>query len=40
VEEKRTITITPKAKKKLGRPRKDDRKIMSGIFYVPRTGWQ
>ncbi|WP_155402544.1 transposase, partial [Methanosarcina mazei] len=25
----------PKPKKKPGRPRKDDRKIMSGIFYVP-----
>ncbi|AKB78704.1 Mobile element protein [Methanosarcina horonobensis HB-1 = JCM 15518] len=23
----------PKPKKKAGRPRKDDRKIMSGIFY-------
>ena len=30
----------PKLKKKPGIPRKDDRKIMSGIFYVLRTGSQ
>ena len=30
----------PTPKKKLGRPRKDDRKIMSGIFYLLRTGCQ
>jgi len=30
----------PKPKKKLGRPRKDDRKIMNGIFYLLRTGCQ
>ena len=30
----------PKPKKKPGRPRKDDRKIMSGIFYVLLTGCQ
>jgi transposase len=29
-----------KPKKKSGRPRKDDRKIMSGIFYVLLTGCQ
>ena len=30
----------PKPKKKLGRPRKDDRRIMSGIFYLLLTGCQ
>jgi len=30
----------PKPKKKAGRPRKDDKKIMSGIIYVLRTGCQ
>lgn len=30
----------PKLKKKAGRPRKDDRKIMSGIFYLLHTGCQ
>jgi transposase len=30
----------PKLKKKPGRPRMDDRKAMSAIFYVLRTGCQ
>ena len=30
----------PKPKKKPGRPREDDWKIFSGIFYVLRTGCQ
>jgi putative transposase len=30
----------PKPKKKLGRPRKNDWKILSGIFYVLRTDCQ
>ena len=30
----------PKPKKKLGRPRKDDKKIMSGIIYLLITGCQ
>ena len=30
----------PKSKKKLGRPRMDDRKAMNAIFYVLRTGCQ
>ena len=30
----------PKAKKKPGRPRMDDRKAMTAIFYVLRTGCQ
>lgn len=30
----------PKPKKKAGRPRKDDKKIMSGIFYILLTGCQ
>ena len=30
----------PKPKKKSGRPRKDDRKIMTAIFYILRTGCQ
>ncbi len=29
-----------KPKKKSGRPRKDDKKMMTGIFYVLRTGCQ
>jgi putative transposase len=29
---------TPKKKKKVGRPRMNDRKVMSAIFYVLRTG--
>jgi len=31
---------SPKAKKKPGRPRMDDRKAMTAIFYVLRTGCQ
>ncbi|MCO5382332.1 MAG: IS5 family transposase [Methanosarcina barkeri] len=30
----------PKLKKKPGRPRKDDKRILSGIFYLLRTGCQ
>lgn len=30
----------PKPKKKLGRPRMDDRQAMAAIFYVLRTGCQ
>lgn len=30
----------PKPKKKAGLPRMDDRKAMTGIFYVLRTGCQ
>lgn len=30
----------PKEKKKLGRPRMEDRKAMTAIFYVLRTGCQ
>lgn len=30
----------PKKKKKAGRPRMDDRKAMSAIFYILRTGCQ
>ena len=30
----------PKPKKKPGRPRKDDKRILSGIFYLLRTGCQ
>ena len=30
----------PNPKKKPGRPRKDDKKILSGIFYLIRTGCQ
>lgn len=30
----------PKPKKKLGMPRKDDKRILSGIFYLLRTGCQ
>ncbi|MCC4772077.1 IS5 family transposase, partial [Methanosarcina sp. DH2] len=29
-----------KPKKKAGRPRKDDKRILSGIFYLLRTGCQ
>lgn len=31
---------SPKAKKKAGRPRMDDRQAMTAIFYVLRTGCQ
>ena len=30
----------PKRKKKIGRPRMDDRKAMTAIFYITRTGCQ
>ena len=30
----------PKPKKKHGRPRKDNKRIFSGIFYLLRTGCQ
>ena len=30
----------PKAKKKAGRPRADDRRMMTAILYVLRTGIQ
>jgi putative transposase len=30
----------PKPKKKAGRSRKDDRRLLSGIFYLLRTGCQ
>ncbi len=30
----------PKPKKKSGRPREDDRKMMNAIFYILRTGCQ
>jgi len=33
-------SIRRKKKKKAGRPRMDDRKAMSAIFYVLRTGCQ
>lgn len=39
----RIITLLPSSirrKKKTGRPRMDDRKAMSAIFYVLRTGCQ
>lgn len=40
----RMITLIPSSstnrKKKTGRPRMDDRKAMSAIFYVLRTGCQ
>jgi transposase len=31
---------SPKPKKKAGRPRMDDRKAMTAIFYILRTGCQ
>ncbi len=34
------LLSVPKPKKKSGRPRKGDRKIMSGIFYLLFTGCQ
>jgi transposase len=33
-------SIRRRRKKKAGRPRMDDRKAMSAIFYVLRTGCQ
>jgi len=35
-----TLLPQPKAKKKPGRPRMDDRQAMTAIFYVLRTGCQ
>ena len=32
--------LSPRKKKKTGRPRMDDRKAMSAIFYVLKTGCQ
>ncbi len=34
------ILPPPKPKKKLGRPRMDDRMAMTAIFYILRTGCQ
>lgn len=34
------LLLPPKKKKKAGRPRMDDRKAMSAIFYILRTGCQ
>jgi len=34
------LSVETKPKKKSGRPRKDDRRIMSGILYVLLTGCQ
>jgi len=41
-EEIRKLLPPPKPKKKSGRPRADDRHMMTAIFYVLRTGsqWQ
>ncbi|MDD4521768.1 MAG: IS5 family transposase [Methanosarcina sp.] len=36
----KSLLPLPKPKKKAGRPRADDRKIMNGIFYLLRTGCQ
>ena len=36
----KTVLPPPKAKKKPGRPQMDDRKAMTAIFYVLRTGCQ
>ncbi len=36
----RKLLPPPKPKKKMGRPRMDDRKAMNAIFYVLRTGCQ
>ena len=35
-----SLSIHRRKKKKTGRPRMDDRKAMSAIFYIPRTGCQ
>ena len=35
-----SLSTHRKKKKKIGRPRMDDRKAMSAIFYVLRTGCQ
>jgi len=34
------LLLFPKPKKKAGRPRKDDKKIMSNTFYLLRIGCQ
>ena len=39
-EQMRPLLPPPKSKKKLGRPRMDDRAAMTAIFYVLRTGYQ
>ncbi|MDD2338969.1 MAG: IS5 family transposase, partial [Methanosarcina sp.] len=36
----KSLLPLPKPKKKAGRPRADDKKIMNGIFYLLRTGCQ
>ena len=36
----RPLLPEPKPKKKAGRPRMDDRRAMTAIFYVARTGCQ
>ena len=36
----KSLLPLPKPKKKLGRPRKDDRLMLSGIFYLLLTGCQ
>jgi len=36
----KTLLPLPKPKKKLGKPREDDCKIFSGIFYILRIGCQ
>lgn len=39
-EKIKTLLPPPKQKKKSGRPRMDDRKAMTAIFYILRTGCQ
>lgn len=39
-ERLKPLLPNPKPKKKTGRPRMDDRKAMSAIFYLLRTGCQ
>ena len=39
-EEMRKLLPPPKPKKKPGRPRADDRQMMTAIFYQMRTGGQ
>jgi len=36
----KSLLPLPKPKKKPGRPREDDRKIINGIYYLLRTGCQ
>ncbi|BBL64586.1 hypothetical protein MmazTMA_15630 [Methanosarcina mazei] len=40
MDENRTIATLLKPKKKSGRPRKDDKRILIGIFYLLLTGRQ